>query len=119
LGNRYCAGGTGPQKGFDCSGFVQWVYAQHHVPLPRTTEDQLKTGEKVKKDDLQPADLVFFNIDKGDFFSFFRKGNLHVGLYTGKGKFIHSPRTGEHVREEYLEEKYWGKRYIGSRRILQ
>ncbi|MBF0496256.1 MAG: C40 family peptidase [Deltaproteobacteria bacterium] len=119
LGNLYRVGGANPQKGFDCSGFVQWVYVQHHVPLPRTTEDQLKAGEKVKKDDLKPADLVFFKIDKGNFFSFFSQGNLHVGLYTGNGKFIHSPRVGEHVREEYLEEKYWDKRYIGSRRILK
>lgn len=112
LGAPYRAGGESPRTGFDCSGLAQWCYAVHGHKLPRRTEDQLKAGRPVAREDLRPGDLVFFNVTR-------KRWGLHVGIYTGKGRFIHSPTPGSRVREESLSERYWARTYIGARRILQ
>jgi len=110
IGVPYRSGGESPREGFDCSGLVQWTYAKHGVKLPRRTEDQLKAGSPVQKSDLIPGDLVFFNVTR-------KRWGLHVGIYSGKGRFIHSPTPGARVREEPLDLRYWERTYIGARRV--
>jgi cell wall-associated NlpC family hydrolase len=111
LGRPYHYGGTSPQTGFDCSGFTQWVWAQHGVKLPRDVEGQYRTGRKVDMPALKEGDLVFFNING--------RGPSHVGLAAGKGDFIHSPSTGGKVRTNSLNQKWWAKRYVGARRVAE
>jgi cell wall-associated NlpC family hydrolase len=111
VGAPYRAGGTSPQTGFDCSGFTSWVFVQHGLMLPRQSFDQFRVGEKVSRKALRPGDLVFFEID--------RKGASHVGLYSGRGSFVHCSSTGGRVREDHLQEQYWQRHYLGARRILE
>ena len=112
IGTPYRSGGNSPAKGFDCSGLVQWCYQAHGFSLPRRTEDLLRTGVPVEKSDLIQGDLVFFNVTR-------KRWGLHVGIYSGKGRFIHSPTPGARVREESLWERYWVRHYIGARRIIK
>lgn len=86
LGTPYVWGGTSP-KGFDCSGFLQYVYRHIGISLPRTTKEQQRTGVSISKKHIRPGDLVFL-------------GNpaYHVGMYVGGGKYIHAPRTGDVVK---------------------
>jgi len=88
-GVNYVWGGTSP-SGFDCSGFVQYVYAHFGISIPRTSEAQFGAGTSVAQSDLQPGDLVFFH-DSGS-------GPGHVGMYIGGGLMIHAPHTGDVVR---------------------
>jgi cell wall-associated NlpC family hydrolase len=111
IGAPYRYGACDPRSGFDCSGLVQWCYMQHGKKLPRRTEDLFHAGVPVRKDSLIPGDLVFFNISRW-------RGVLHVGIYSGRGKFIHSPSSGERVREENLADAYWMRTYYGARRVL-
>jgi cell wall-associated NlpC family hydrolase len=110
LGTPYVAGAVAPGKGFDCSGFTQWVFRQHGVALPRQSYDQYQIGEQVKSGNWQAGDLVFFDVEK--------KGASHVGIYVSRGWFVHCSSTGGRVREDFLGEKYWQKHYLGARRIL-
>ena len=110
IGVRYKRGGTTPETGFDCSGFVGHVFREGMgLILPRTSREISQTGEVIKKAELQPGDLVFFNT--------MRKTFSHVGIYLGEGQFIHSPRSGGKVRIEDMRESYWAKRYEGARRV--
>ena len=110
IGIRYKRGGTSPETGFDCSGFVNHVFREGMgLILPRTSREISKEGEAVKKSELQPGDLVFFNTMRRTF--------SHVGIYLGEGQFIHSPRTGGKVRIENMRDGYWAKRYEGARRV--
>lgn len=84
LGVPYVWGGTSP-RGFDCSGFVQYVYKEQGIMLPRTTYNQILCGERVSLDSLAIGDLVFF-------------GNHHVGIYIGDGQYVHAPSRGSSVR---------------------
>lgn len=93
LGLPYVNGGVTP-NGFDCSGFVQYVYAHFGIKLPRTTSEQVKVGVKVNQSDLKPGDIVFFGTANNVY---------HDGIYIGGGRFIHSPKTGDVVRIEYLK----------------
>lgn len=86
LGVKYKWGGANPKSGFDCSGFVQYVQNINGVKIPRTTYQQLKTGQVVAKGDLQPGDAVFFH------------NGSHEGMYIGNGKFIQAPHTGDVVK---------------------
>ena len=108
-GLRYKAGGSTPESGFDCSGFVRWTFGEHGIKLPRTTTEQMKVGKAVRKEDLQPGDIVAFKISN-------RRG-YHTGIYTGNGMFIHSPSSGKRISESSLEEGYWKKRFITARRV--
>jgi cell wall-associated NlpC family hydrolase len=110
IGVRYKRGGTSPETGFDCSGFVQHVFREGMgLILPRTSREISKEGLAVKKNELQPGDLVFFNTMRRTF--------SHVGIYLGEGQFIHSPRSGGKVRIEDMRDTYWAKRYEGARRV--
>lgn len=111
IGVPYRSGGDNPSSGFDCSGLVQWCYATQGFKLPRRTEDMLRVGVPVEKQDLISGDLVFFNVSR-------KRWGLHVGVYSGGGRFIHSPTPGSRVREESLYERYWVRSYIGARRII-
>jgi peptidoglycan DL-endopeptidase CwlO len=105
LGVPYVWGGSSP-SGFDCSGFVMYVYAQVGVSLPHYTGAQWGMGVPVSYGDLQPGDLVFFD------------GLGHVGIYIGGGEFIHSPHTGDVVRIDSLSEGWYAATYDGARRIV-
>lgn len=110
IGIRYRRGGTEPTTGFDCSGFVGHVFRESvGLVLPRTAKEISKEGDAVKKDELKPGDLVFFNTMRRTF--------SHVGIYLGGGLFVHSPRVGGAVRVEDMSDKYWVKRYNGARRV--
>ena len=111
LGVRYRRGGTSADTGFDCSGFTRHVFENSvGLLLPRRSRDQASLAGllNVKRDELKPGDLVFFNTMRSAF--------SHVGIYVGDGKFIHSPRTGSTVRIEDMREAYWTKRFNGARR---
>ncbi|GAX90468.1 C40 family peptidase [Effusibacillus lacus] len=105
VGVPYAWGGTTP-SGFDCSGFVRYVFSQKGVDLARTSHDMYKQGTAVT--DLQPGDLVFF--------ATYDSGASHVGIYLGDGQFISS--TSSHgVKIDSFSSSYWGPRYLGARRI--
>ena len=108
IGVPYKWGGTTP-KGFDCSGYVQYVFNAHGIELLRTSREQYTMGYKVSKSNLKPGDLVFFNTSG--------KGVSHVGIYIGDGKFIHSGTTNGVVIAELFGD-YWSKLYLGARRVL-
>jgi len=105
LGVPYVWGGSSP-SGFDCSGFVMYVYAQMGVSLPHYTGAQWLAGVPVDQSDLQPGDLVFFD------------GLGHVGIYIGGGEFIHAPHTGDVVKIDSLSEGWYASTYDGARRIV-
>ena len=110
LGVPYKRGGTSEEKGFDCSGFVRYMYEKSvGLVLPRRAEDQAKATEEISRSELKPGDLVFFNTLKRTF--------SHVGIYVGDGKFIHAPRPGKAVRVDDMREAYWQKRFNGARRV--
>ena len=111
LGVKYRRGGNDADVGFDCSGFTRHVFELSlGLVLPRRVDEQAKAPGLVpiKRDELQPGDLVFFNTLKRTF--------SHVGIYVGDGKFIHSPRPGGEVRVEDMGFAYWKKRFTGARR---
>jgi cell wall-associated NlpC family hydrolase len=105
LGTPYVWGGSAP-GGFDCSGFVMYVYSQVGVSLPHNAAAQFGSGVPVSRDQLQPGDIVFFD------------GLGHDGLYIGGGQFIHSPHTGDVVKISSLSESWYASAYVGARRIL-
>jgi len=110
LGIPYKYGGASPE-GFDCSGFVTYVFRHSvDVVLPRETHALVRAGRPVSIAKLRPADLVYFKIE--------RQKPLHVGIYVGEGKFIHSPSTGGKVNIQSLALDYWKNRYLGARRLL-
>lgn len=109
-GIKYKYGGSSPETGFDCSGFVNYVYSKAaNLKLPRTSRGISRIGQTISKNNLSPGDLVFFNTT--------RKAFSHVGIYVGDGKFIHAPRTGSFVRVESMHTGYWKKRFNGAKRL--
>lgn len=105
LGVPYSYGGTSPATGFDCSGFTRFVYAHFGIALPHHSGGQFELGRRVSRSGLRPGDLVFFD------------GVGHVGMYIGRGLFIHAPRSGTRVSIEPLAGWYSG-RYDGARRLV-
>jgi cell wall-associated NlpC family hydrolase len=103
LGVPYRWGGASP-SGFDCSGFVMYVFAQIGVSLPHSTYAMYNMGSPVSLGQLQPGDLVFFN------------GLGHMGIYIGGGSFIHSPHTGDVVKISSMSG-YYASAFVGGRRI--
>ena len=111
LGVRYTRGGNSVENGFDCSGFTRHIFEMSvGLVLPRRADEQAKANSllAVRKEELKPGDLVFFNTMRATF--------SHVGIYVGEGKFIHAPRTGSAVRVEDMRDSYWAKRFTGARR---
>ena len=111
VGINYRRGGTNPDSGLDCSGFVQLVFKDAlGMLLPRTAKEQSQVGDVIDKKELKPGDLVFFNT--------MRRAFSHVGIYLGDNRFVHSPRAGAEVRVEDMSQGYWVKRYNGARRLV-
>lgn len=112
LGARYRWGASG-NGAYDCSGFVMAVFSKFKMKLPHSAAAQFKEGKPVKKKDLKPGDLVFF--------STYRPGPSHVGIYIGHGKFIHASSSSRHrgVTISSLAEGYYRRRYIGARRLVE
>ncbi|MSO56470.1 MAG: NlpC/P60 family protein [Acidobacteria bacterium] len=107
-GVPYRDGGVDP-AGFDCSGLVQYVFAQYGVGVPRVVEQQYRVGDKIRPSNIKPGDLLFFST-KGP-------GASHVAIAIGEGRFVHAPNSTGVVRVEALASAYWGSRYIGARRV--
>ncbi|KAA0550142.1 cell wall lytic activity [Bacillus sp. BGMRC 2118] len=106
IGTPYKWGGTSP-SGFDCSGFLQYVYSQKGYTIPRTVSDIWNFGVNVSKPSI--GDIVFFQT--------YKRGPSHAGIYLGDGKFIHSGSKG--VTVSSMNTSYWQERYLGSKRIVQ
>lgn len=107
-GAPYRDGGKDP-SGFDCSGFVQYVYEQHGVAIPRQVRDQFRVGKTVDRGKLEPGDLVFF--------STVAPGASHVGIVIGGDQFVHAPSERGVVRVESISQQYWASRFIGAKRV--
>lgn len=107
-GAPYRNGGADP-TGFDCSGFVQYVYSQHGVKMPRDVRQQFERGKDVNPRSLAPGDLVFFTT--------VAPGASHVGIVVGGDQFVHAPSSNGVVRVENLSAQYWANRFVAARRV--
>lgn len=106
-GKPYRPGGNSP-RGFDCSGLVQYSYAQVNLHLPRRTEDQWASSRAVARKEIRPGDLLFFHQEG--------KRNSHVAIYVGDGRFVHAPSSGKQVSTASLTDRYWTQHFAGARR---
>ena len=104
LGTPYSWAGASP-AGFDCSGFVMYVYGKLGIGLPHSSWMLWNVGRQVDRGHLQAGDIVFFN------------GESHVGIYMGQGRFVHSPHTGDVVRISSFSEGWYGSTFDGGRRV--
>ena len=111
LGVPYKWGGTSP-SGFDCSGFVYYVYRSMGINISRTITTMYKQGTPVSKSDLQPGDIVIFQ-------NTYKSGLSHVGIYVGDGKFIHAPSSGKVVSYADLYSNYYIEHYYGAVRYTK
>ncbi|HWQ42240.1 MAG TPA: NlpC/P60 family protein [Desulfosporosinus sp.] len=107
-GTPYVWGGTTPSPGFDCSGYIQYVYRNSGISLNRTSEQQFNNGVSVSRSDLRPGDLVFFHT--------YSSGASHVGIYAGNNTMINSSNGG--VSYDDMTNSYWSSRYLGARRVI-
>jgi len=105
VGVPYRWAGDSPQTGFDCSGFVRFVYAHFGLRIPHSSYADFGLGVSVPRQSLRPGDLVFFD------------GVGHVGMYVGDGRFIHAPHSGSSVQVTSLNEPWYRASYDGARRL--
>ncbi|MDD4930068.1 MAG: C40 family peptidase [Gallionella sp.] len=106
----YQYGGKSRINGFDCSGFVQYVFQNTlGLQLPRTSSEMSRMGAPLGAAQLQPGDLVFFDT--------MHRPYSHVGIFVGENRFVHSPSSGKAIMMTRLTDKYWRTRYNGARRI--
>ncbi len=110
LGIPYQFGGNTP-NGFDCSGFIWYVFRENGVELPRTADEQFRLGQAVQKSELSKGDLVFFET--------YKPGPSHSGMYLGNGQFISATSSRGIAIASVNDPSYWGPRYLGARRVLQ
>ena len=111
VGKPYRWGGSGPAEGFDCSGLVAHVFDDAlGMKLPRTSVQMSTRGARIERGRLSAGDLVFFNTS--------RHAYSHVGIYIGRGRFVHAPSSGSLVRVERLSNAYWSGRFNGARRLV-
>lgn len=106
-GVPYRLGGS-DLNGFDCSGFVQYVLAQHAIDMPRTVIEQYGVGARTRA--IEPGDLVFFQTVGSK--------ASHVGIALGGGEFVHAPNSRGVVRVERMDTPYWSSRFLGARRVF-
>jgi peptidoglycan DL-endopeptidase CwlO len=104
LGTPYSWAGSSP-AGFDCSGFVMYVYGRLGITLPHSSWMLWSEGRPVARKDLRAGDIVFFN------------GRSHVGIYVGNGTFVHSPHSGDVVKISRFSEDWYGSTFDGARRV--
>jgi cell wall-associated NlpC family hydrolase len=104
LGTPYSWAGASP-AGFDCSGFVMYVYGKLDITLPHSSWMLWGEGRPVTRKHLRAGDIVFFN------------GRSHVGIYVAKGRFVHSPHSGDVVKVSRFSEDWYGSTYDGARRV--
>jgi cell wall-associated NlpC family hydrolase len=105
----YRRGGRELSTGFDCSGFVRYVFRQSlGLDLPSDSASQFHAGSHVERDALKMGDLVFFRTQG--------RRVSHVGIYLDNGLFIHAPSNGKRVRIDHLAGTYWSKRFVGAKR---
>ncbi len=109
VGTPYRFGGASPVEGFDCSGLVHFTYREAGVVVPRDTAAQRLAARPIRRAELQPGDLLFFDLEG--------KKNSHVGIYTGGGTFVHAPSTGKDVRLDRLDAPYWKRQLSELRRL--
>jgi cell wall-associated NlpC family hydrolase len=107
-GTPYRNGGT-DLTGFDCSGFTQYVFAQHGISIPREVREQFRMGTSVQTDQLVAGDLLFFATTD--------PGASHVAISIGGDEFVHAPSSTGVVRVEHLGSSYWSPRFLGARRV--
>ena len=106
----YQYGGKSRVNGFDCSGFVQFVFQNSlGLQLPRTSAEMSQIGRPLDISELRPGDLVFFNTTHSPY--------SHVGIYIGENRFVHAPKTGKAIMITSLNNKYWHAHFNGGRRI--
>ncbi len=110
LGIPFRYGGSTPKSGFDCSGLVYYSYRQAGLSIPRTSKQQYHQARPVSRRHLRPGDLIFFRHNYGGFVS-------HVGIYLGKGEFIHAPSSGKKVTIGHLNSPYWERHFYSAGRI--
>lgn len=110
LGVDYLWGGMSPE-GFDCSGFVCYVYEQFDVRLNRIAADQLQNGAEVGLEDIRAGDILLFHNPAYEQIN-------HVGIYVGNGEFIHSPQTGDVVKISTIESGYYFESLVAARRVF-
>lgn len=109
-GTPYRYGGESPRTGFDCSGFVRYVYRHATgLTLPRTTKAMSRSGRYIPRSKLRPGDLVFYNTQHRNY--------SHVGIYLGNNRFAHAPSSGKRVEISKMSDYYWRRHYCGARRI--
>jgi cell wall-associated NlpC family hydrolase len=111
-GGKYVWGGTSPE-GFDCSGYVQYLYKKHHISLPRTAYAQSKQGITVDKKDLKKGDLLFFLTDPARGIPV-----THVGIYLGNGRFIHAASKKKGIIISPIDQGYYARKFVTAKRIL-
>ncbi|TAL32721.1 MAG: NlpC/P60 family protein [Spirochaetes bacterium] len=110
LGVGYVMGGSS-EAGFDCSGYVKYVYEKNGIRLPRTAPAQYLKGAKIPIEKARPADLVFFDV--------YKQGVSHVGIYLGDMKFIHAPSPGGRVSIAVIDQYYWKDKLVGAAAFLE
>lgn len=111
IGTKYTYGGRSPSKGFDCSGFVYYVFKNFGYTLNPGASSQMSKATSIAKSDLLPGDLVFFNNGSA------RKAS-HVGIYIGNNKFVHAVKPGKPVTISSLSESYYSRYFVGAGRVL-
>jgi cell wall-associated NlpC family hydrolase len=112
IGVRYKYGGNSAENGFDCSGFVRYVFQEAAgLNLPRDSYGMSKLGDAVDLNQLVPGDLLFYNT--------LRRRFSHVAIYIGEGRFVHAPSRGKTVEIVDMSDRYWKNRFNGARRLLQ
>lgn len=110
LGVPYVFGGASPEEGFDCSGFLEYVFARNGIEIPRTADKQYRLGKLVRQSQLVAGDLVFFTT--------YEPGASHCGIYLGNDKFIHAS-SSKGIRVDDINDSYWASRYYGGKHIVK
>ena len=109
IGVPYVFGGTTP-SGFDCYGFLQYVFKENGILIPRLADEQYKLGKNVSTNELEAGDLVFFTT--------YEAGASHCGIYLGQGQFLHTS-SSRGVRIDLLSNVYWAPRFYGAKKIVE